>query len=189
MGINNAIFSKKLYITFVAMVFSFFMVQAEAYSQTPPKLVFPIADAECVSQVPTLEWNPVASAIMYPFQVALDENFTQMVQQSVDYDKKDIKLNKLDPETVYYWRAGAIFSGDQTIYWSAARKFTTSVELPTLLLPANNASCQEFRQTLSWVLVQNATGYQVQVSEKADFSSTATDTTFTKNIDNLYILC
>lgn len=167
----------KLFSQFSLLVFIILFLKVEhTFSQSPPNLLVPVNDATCITLTPTLEWDITINAVGYAYQVSTNENFTSFVAENLTFDKREITLPKLNPNTDYYWRAGSRFSGDPDIKWATHRKFTTTQNAPNLLTPANFATCQNNNITFTWSAIPNSVSYQIQVSEFANFSSFTNDT-------------
>ena len=94
----------------------------------------------------------------------------------------------LMPGTTYYWRVRTALDNPALSPWSDARSFTVdvleaagtvTVEIPevtapaaavTAVAPAMGAMDVPLQPTLVWPAVEGATGYEIMVSEYADFS-------------------
>ncbi|MCB5231360.1 MAG: FG-GAP-like repeat-containing protein, partial [Candidatus Cloacimonas sp.] len=92
----------------------------------PPLLYQPIEDDIDVLVTPSFSWKRVNVAEKYELQIALDEDFEEIVFvdneiEDTDYDA-DIILNL---ETEHYWRVRT-FDGDDWSEWSSQRKFITT---------------------------------------------------------------
>lgn len=176
----NSNISKKRNITKINFLFLFLvcltLISTNLKSQTPPNLLTPINNETCVSMTPELTWEVVINAISYAYQVSTDQNFSTIVVENLNINRRNITLTtELNPETVYYWRAGSIFTGNTEIRWANGRQFTTSKTSPNLLSPANNITCASNTQNFTWSAVSGADSYQIQISETANFTNVVKD--------------
>jgi subtilisin family serine protease len=137
-----------------------------------PTLVSPANNATGQNTSLTLDWNNVTGATGYVVQVSLSSSFsTYVLNQSTA--SSQYSVTGLNTNTPYYWRVQAT-NDDTESAWSSVRNFTTLVptlSAPTLVSPANNATDQNTSLTLDWDNVTGASGYVVQVSQSASFTS------------------
>ncbi|MCX6160767.1 MAG: GEVED domain-containing protein, partial [Ignavibacteriae bacterium] len=114
----------------------------------------------------------------YWFELVTDTvAMTGLVQDTTLTDTTKT-IASLSNMTAYYYRV----KGKNEIGWgsfSPWNKFTTTVALPALLTPANNAVDVVLSPVLDWSNVATATSYDVQVSADAGFS------TLLYNVDGL----
>ncbi len=90
-----------------------------------PAAVAPAANAVNVSVRPTFSWNEVVTATKYRLQVAADNQFAQVVRDTVVFERTSVTLlRRLAGETPYFWRISAGNIGGDSPY-STARLFTT----------------------------------------------------------------
>lgn len=176
----NSIINKKRFFTKNSILFLFVIYltinATNLKSQTPPNLLTPIDNETCLSATPELKWDLVINAVTYAYQVSTDQNFNTIITGNLNFNRRNIILAEpLNPETVYFWRAGSIFSGNSEIKWATARKFTTAKSPPNLLTPANNITCASNTQNFTWSAVVGADSYQIQISETANFTSVVKD--------------
>ncbi len=75
-----------------------------------PTMVLPANNATDVSVTPTFDWNTVAGALNYQFELATDDNFTDVViNTTVTQSNFPVSL-PIEYGTVYYWRVTAFNS-------------------------------------------------------------------------------
>ncbi len=90
-----------------------------------PAAVAPAANATNVSVRPTFSWSAVATATKYRLQVAADNQFAQVVRDTVVFERTSVILvRRLAGETPYFWRVNAGNIGGDSPY-STARLLTT----------------------------------------------------------------
>ena len=143
-----------------------------------PTLVSPADSAVQVELNPTLEWNGVNGAESYQVQVALDDQFTNIIVDSTT-QSTSMTINGLDYDTPYYWRVRASnYTGDGM--WSDTWMFRTKLQLPdkvSLLQPVSGDTIETDSVRLVWNASQpEVDQYQVQISTLDDFSTTELDT-------------
>jgi hypothetical protein len=92
-----------------------------------PAAVAPAANAVNVSVRPTFSWNEVVTATKYRLQVAADNQFAQVVRDTVVFERTSVTLlRRLAGDTPYFWRVNAGNIGGDSPY-STARLFTTEI--------------------------------------------------------------
>jgi len=90
-----------------------------------PAAVAPAANATNVPVRPTFSWNEVVTATKYHLQVAADNQFAQVVRDTVVFERTSVTLlRRLLGETPYFWRVSAANIGGESAF-STARLFTT----------------------------------------------------------------
>ncbi|NJN78958.1 MAG: hypothetical protein HC803_12085 [Saprospiraceae bacterium] len=102
-----------------------------------------IPTATTTSIHPDFYWQTANCVENYHFQLATDNQFTQIVTDSMTLDTTIWQPN-LQPNTTYFWRvAKEDFVGD--LYWSDTLNFTTgdiytaSMEMESLLIYEDSA--------------------------------------------------
>jgi len=168
----------------------------DCFSKGAPGLVAPsegamIAADECYcwNEDVILKWERMCNACSYDVQVALDEDFNDVVWQWLNYDPwKDrrasaaepsvvITEGELDCATTFYWRVRV--SDAETgeyIYswWSEARSFTVEVgplAAITLTAPDNGVTNVPLTGiSFTWTEVTDASTYDWVLSANADLS-------------------
>ncbi len=122
-----------------------------------------------------LVWHSAFRAQTYQLQVTKLPDFTQQLVVNVTnlIDTTYI-LNNLENYTVYLFRVRAINQGGPSD-WSVPFAFRTINVPPTtspdLTIPANGAINQPLGLRISWLPVQRAEGYRVQVATDAEFQN------------------
>jgi hypothetical protein len=154
-----------------------------------PTLLVPANNATGIAITPKLTWNTVANAITYRVQVATVSTFaTTVADDSTLTVGADSLATALANGTAYYWRVNAKNTYGSSA-WSGSRVFTTvslTPAIPTLLVPANNATGIAITPKLTWNTVANAITYRVQLSTVSTFATTvADDSTLTVGADSL----
>jgi subtilisin family serine protease len=115
-----------------------------------------------------VSWSASTGATSYTLQLSTSTDFTTPVLSQAGLTTTSASISGLSFFTTYYWRVGATNSVGTS--WSAVWSFTTLIEVPSLLSPSNAATGVVLTPTLSWSNT-GATSYDVQVSNKSNFSS------------------
>ncbi|MCX6162206.1 MAG: fibronectin type III domain-containing protein, partial [Ignavibacteriae bacterium] len=124
--------------------------------------------------------DEITMVTKYWFELVTDTVAMTGLLQDTTLTDTTRTLASLSNMTAYYYRV----KGKNEIGWgsfSVWNKFTTTVALPTLLTPANNAVDVAISPVLDWSDVVTATTYDLQVSEDPAFS------TLLFNVDGLPI--
>ncbi len=136
------------------------------YAETPPEVSF--------------SWEQVADADAYRFQLARNEDFSDLVTQ-----QETTQLNYL--QTIdkgrYYWRVQALGPDKAVSPWSKPAQLAMR-HIPPLAIPETIAPPSEARITyradlpeiaFRWTEVKNATRYKLQVAKDAEFNKLTID--------------
>ncbi len=116
-------------------------------------------------------------ASTYQLQVSTDSLFTTL-RVNVSNITATQRAVSLSSGTLYYWRVrGKNAAGESD--WSEVWHFRTkgTPRSPVLFVPANNAGEIPLTPTFEWGSVEEASGYQLQVSSNALFTQILLDTT------------
>jgi hypothetical protein len=133
-----------------------------------PALSLPADNAAGVAASPTLSWTaPGADVLRYELQIATDANFTNLVLSNTNVPGTSLSVGPFLNCVTRYWRVRTVCSAGTSPY-SAGRRFTVVnavPDLPSLGLPAANATNVATTVTLSWSIPDScARSYRVQVS-------------------------
>jgi hypothetical protein len=151
-----------------------------AVTLTAPTLTAPANGDTTVTLPVTLQWSAVPGATGYGVQISEAADFSGIGR---NYETKDTQLTlpALPEGVALYWRVRAMVpSGGWGPWsstpgpWSDVWSFTipaVTLTAPTLAAPANAATGVTPPVTLQWEAVTGASGYEVQISKVADFSS------------------
>jgi hypothetical protein len=189
----------------------------DCFSKGAPDLVspadnamMPADDCYCWNEDVTLQWERMCNACSYDVQVAMDEDFNEVIWQWTNYDPWEdarasasspnvlVPEGALDCASTFYWRVRV--SDAETgeyIYswWSESRSFTVEVgPLAAIGLTSPDNGVTNVPVTgisFTWTTVSDATGYDWVLSANADLSSpvesktgvTGTAHTFTGTLD------
>jgi hypothetical protein len=166
----------------------------DCYAKAAPTLKSPADDATidsdpcyCINMEVILNWERQCDACSYDIQVALDEDFAQVLTA---FNLEDIHVTKakdptyvigrgdLDCARTYYWRVrvdDAETGQYITSWWSEARSFTVALgpaAAVTLTAPDNGVTNVPITDIgFTWSTVQFADKYDWVLSPNADLSS------------------
>ena len=144
-----------------------------------PTLSSPSDDAAGVAASPVLKWHPSLRSTGYKIQVSLSPTFATVVAQDSGIKDTTKSVGPLKNGEQYFWRVNARNDAGVSAY-SEIRTFTVSAAAtaePVPVSPNDNAANQPQALDLVWKKAVNAATYRVQVSLKADFSTTVAEDT------------
>lgn len=177
-----------------------FTVAAEEIEPVSVVLLSPEDGEEFTDETLVFDWEPVEEAINYQYQLAKDQEFTEIVVDSL-VESSTQELEGLEPGIEYSWRVSPVLEvGTGT--WSELRTFIiaedpenpTDPEEPVdvtveLLSPENESTDVSTQATLEWAAIDGVSEYELQIATDSDFSTvvvdeTLSETTFTaSNLD------
>jgi Zn-dependent metalloprotease len=155
-------------------------------SPSTPVLVAPLTNSLSLTYTPTLKWKPVtlgmtpATTFDY-FQVQVDDDpafgsplvdDTSVVNNTCLPACPSLVVSPaFDPGTTYYWRVKAFVNegGPDSSGWSKAWTIRAVIATPTTLTPFGATGT--LQPLFDWDDMTGATGYVLQVSHNAAFSS------------------
>jgi hypothetical protein len=166
----------------------------DCYAKAAPALKFPADDATiesdpcyCINMEVILNWERQCDACSYDIQVALDEDFAQVLTA---FNIEDIHVTKatdptyvinrgdLDCDRTYYWRIRSADAETGQIihsWWTEARSFTVALgpaAAVTLTAPDNGVTNVPLTDIgFTWTTVQSADEYDWVLSPNADLSA------------------
>ena len=128
----------------------------------------PIGSTATSESIPTCSWAPVAGAVSYDFEVQQPDG---QVKTFNGFRASAITFAKLDGTGVWKWRVRAAFPtplAGQVVRgpWSTLQTFTNKMSSPTGAATPSGKNGVLF----AWNRKIGATHYQVEVSNRADFS-------------------
>ena len=136
------------------------------------EFILPLPVAQSADKVTAVsfraQWQKVTGATSYELDVALDEEFTQIVNNYQDKQVTSLSLNVvgLESNTPYYYRVRANIS-NQTSQNSNVIDVTTEVLETPVVYPATEVSATGFR--ISWKQMDVVTAYVVELALDENF--------------------
>jgi hypothetical protein len=137
-----------------------------------PVLSTPVSGSTNQPTILSLTWNPVNGATSYDLQFSDNADFSKILLTLNGLTQTRQPISGLGFGATYFWRIRANNAGVAGT-WSVASSFTTvlnSLSAPVLALPTSGATNQPVILTLTWNPVNTAVGYDLQFSDKPDFS-------------------
>ncbi len=118
---------------------------------------------------PMLTWRKPIGAGDYSVQVSNTRNFSILIldETGIRGTKMEIPAD-LEYGVLYYWRVRS-HDGSDMSEWSPPMQFTPEYETPIPLHPAHEAKLMTLSPRFAWSLSTNATGYVLQVTDRATF--------------------
>ena len=157
-----------------------FIITVPSEALATPQLVVPENGALDQPLDVTTTWTAIDGATSYIAQLSPAADFSTDITQKTGSETQAV-FEGLNPETVYHWRVQAV--GDQAASeFSSAFSFTTEqatgvLATPGLVSPEDGALDQPLDMTMTWLPVDGASSYVVQVSASVDFSADLAQTT------------
>ncbi len=142
----------------------------------PPTLASPEDNSTDVELLPLFTWSNVDGATSFTLQVSKASDFSALVldESGITIEEFEMTTGALEELTTYFWRVNAT-DGSRVSDWSTVFSFTTlttSLDIPVLISPANNASDVNLTGTeLVWNSVTDASNYSVEVATDEAFSN------------------
>lgn len=163
--------------------------EEEQLAPLKPELELPSNNSTSTELDLTFSWKESSSSDSYTFQLSTQSDFSSIEVNKTDLSAVSINIEKLKPITTYYWRVNAE-NGAGVSPWSSTSTLTTkSLIVPTLLTPSDNSTQPIDNIQFSWNPISEASGYNLQISTKNDFSVLVTNqgnlTTATSTISGL----
>lgn len=154
----------------------------------PPMLHMPANDSAGVRTDATAHWFAVDGAAEYNIEIALDDQFANVVFSSEGVADTTAQFNGLDHYTFHYWRVKA-FNDETASDWSQIWKFQTVVAPPVHISPADSAMDTQNDVEITWEESEGANEYDIQISRDENFTviiyDGATDDETLHTLENL----
>lgn len=142
-----------------------------------PVLALPADGEEGLEPPVTLNWFSVAEADSYRVQIALDENYADVVFEVDGVTDTTITADNLEDDEEYHWQVRA-YRGTTPGDWSDSRSFTTPLLEPEVVEPVSPADGEtgiEEPVVLVWNETDRAESYHIQLSDEPGLSAFLTD--------------
>ncbi|MFN8359741.1 MAG: fibronectin type III domain-containing protein [Candidatus Kapaibacterium sp.] len=118
-----------------------------------------------------LTWRGTSGIDRYQVQIATDEEFNNLVENSTDIRETIHQTANLDNNTLYYWRIKSFAPDGEASNWSDVHQFTTIIATPSLVLPYDGALDLPKTIAFSWNKVEGDVQYRLQISTDVNFNS------------------
>jgi hypothetical protein len=141
-----------------------------------PGLISPAENALQYDYTPLLDWSDatIPSGKVfdhYQVQVATSARFNALLYNQGTAATDFTVPSNLLPNSEYYWRVRAFDTGGHYSSWGGPWSFRAAMLPPVPNIPGNWARLPTVRLTFDWSDVAGASGYRIQVSNVADFST------------------
>lgn len=162
----------------VIILWTLFIISS-VNAQTAPSLSSPANGTTNAYTNQTFSWSSVPDAT-YQIQISTGSGFWWNQIDVSNLTTTSYQASGLYMYTPYYWRVAAITTGGTT--FSSTWQFTTgqttqTLDGPTLVFPANNATNIQTTNTFSWNSFTGASSYKLQISTTSNFTSNQIDIT------------
>jgi len=129
-----------------------------------------------------LEWQLDKPEFQYEIQIAMDENFSEIIvdETLAGLDSFENFFDKYN--TTYFWRVRSIYQSE-TSDWSEIRSLTTQLEPPTLAKPTEGEEGVFKSAVFEWNQIDGATEYQFEISTSQDMANAVSSVSSTTNIN------
>ncbi|MGE5479054.1 MAG: fibronectin type III domain-containing protein, partial [Chloroflexota bacterium] len=135
-----------------------------------PTLVSPTNNSRGLDRSVVLKWNKVVDAPSYDIEVSTSPEFTAAEIVKSDIADTTVIVDGLSYDTKYFWRVRAGVEPAISA-WSNAWNFTTGIEPPTLVSPADKAAGLPPNLTLTWEFAPAGSyTYEIQIDTSLAFS-------------------
>ena len=141
-----------------------------------PVLSSPADGDDAQSVTGTLAWQQVTGAADYDLQISESSDFNTTEVNETAISQLTYNFSGLDFNKTYYWRVRASNSDGKSA-WADAWSFTTRMDAPTLVAPADNSKAIKAPVQFEWTAVAGAEFYDLQISRMQDFSVIFNSTT------------
>ena len=136
-----------------------------------PEVIDP-PDKAIVSDTFTLVWKRIESpsVLTYRYQVATDPSFTDRTMDNITTGSS-INVRNLRPGGQYWWRVYVEKVGNTPLRskTSAVRTFSVELPAPVIKSPDYGATDVSLRPSFSWLLVQGASYYEVELADNLNY--------------------
>ncbi len=169
------------------------MAEPSFRTTVAPRLMMPHPESVVDGRAVTFEWLPVPGASGYRFQIAYDEQFTEVEIETRVGDTTAFTVYDVLPieGARMMWRVAADVDGEEI--YSESRPIEIAVEhvpepvapkeeaerdptVPEPVLPKPGELTDGLATTFEWQTAEEAAGYRFQLSDDASFSHVLLDT-------------
>jgi Secretion system C-terminal sorting domain len=131
-------------------------------------LTDPVNNSAKVFKDVVLKWEKESGLLAYGYEVATDQNFTDIIEQS-EVTVPSIKMTYIRFGSTYYWRVRGRHAEDTSV-WSDPWKFTV-INTVDLKAPANNELNVSLTPSLTWTTQTGILNYSLQFDDNGTFAN------------------
>jgi hypothetical protein len=150
----------------------------------PPSLTQLVSPANNTKHVLTdvdLVWKLVSDAVLYEVELSTDPEFKTNIQRFEGLSEDHTTAKVLaQGRIIYYWRVRTFNSGGASQF-SETWSFTTAINPPALVYPANNQQDIKTSLTMQWNAIEGATSYHLQLNKGFNIQNPIIDTVINSN--------
>jgi hypothetical protein len=146
------------------------VIQSFTTTREAPVLEKPVADKAGLFKEVNFVWEDITDDYIYRFQLAYDEDFTNMILDSADIDTNAIMYTMPEANMVYYWRVKAELDGCETD-WSDTNMLKTIVEPPMPIRPEDESEMVSTTPLFVWTSVEDAMSYDIEAASDSTFQN------------------
>ncbi len=126
-------------------------------------------------------WSIVEDAIDYDLIISPDSTFNSTMYNMTGITDREINLAGFDYNKRYFWMLRA--ARDEFLsMWTQIFKFNTKLSPVNLVIPANNSHTIDIDGSFVWESNDFADNYELQVSDKINFSNLLISDTLVNNV-------
>jgi len=131
-----------------------------------------------------LTWEESPSTISYRVQLSLENTFDYPIIDIDGITNTELDYGLLNYNKIYFWRVLA--NGEKSkSEWSETGTFSTKLETPNLLIPANRATKVSINTPFKWSPIDGATSYFVQFGKDEGFYQRTDKTVYLNEFSNI----
>jgi hypothetical protein len=139
-----------------------------------PVLVYPENNQKGISKSNLLTWKSDIPQAVYDIQISENEDFSNNLIDSSKISLTNFELKSFEYNKKYFWHIRQ-YNGNRISEWSDTWKFTSEMEVPTLVSPENNQVEVPISITFNWSDKNSYQSYRLQISVENSFSTKILD--------------
>lgn len=141
-----------------------------------PDLLSPENNAQdIVSDTVLFNWTTVTGADNYRLEIAGNHNFNTLYFSTTSSDTFALVPLNADEGATFFWRVRSVAGEDSSLWsnnWSFTTAYSTSLGIPELLLPENNAQDVAGDTVFfDWKNVEGVESYRLEIAKTNDFET------------------
>lgn len=139
-------------------------------TQRPPANRLPANGSVGFEKKLTLSWENLGAGTTYDIKLYDDQELSSLILDSVMYASNTLIVDVPDNNKTYYWIVRARSSGCIGD-WSNVISFKTILPPPVLMLPEDNSVVATLTPIYTWIVVDDAESYDIEVSLDSTFKT------------------